>query len=219
MSTLSTFAARFKELRESAGLKQSEIGEKLGVSRGAISFYENCDRTPDIEFAAKAAKFFCVSADWLLGLSDYQNTETAGLTVESIGLSEQAANALVNLARSSDIVSENKISTLNLMLEDDVAKGTGTQLLRYIADYLSAPEISNQIVQFTHGEVRILNIDSGLSKDFPPNCESVNMLYDKALIDRIVHAIDGTRFQFRYSTMANALYGEEVNNGELQTDD
>ena len=219
MPALSTFAARFKELRESAGLKQSEIGEKLGVSRGAISFYENCDRTPDIEFAAKAAKFFHVSTDWLLGLSNYQDTETASLAVEDIGLSEWATKALINLAQSSDAISESKLSTLNLMLEDDFAKGTGTQLLRYIADYLSAPEISNQMVQFTHNEVKILNIDSELLKDLPPNCISANMLYDKALRDRIVQAIDGTRSQFRYSIIANDMYKEESNNGEPQDND
>ncbi len=75
MGVLPIFAERFKTLRESAGLKQSEIGEKLGVSRGAISFYENCDRTPDIEFAAKAAVFFGVCVDWLLGLSNVKTTD------------------------------------------------------------------------------------------------------------------------------------------------
>lgn len=216
MSTLSTFAARFKKLRESAGLKQSEIGERLGVSRGAISFYENCDRTPDIEFAAKAAKFFHVSTDWLLGLSSYKDTETANLAVEDIGLSERATKALINLAQSSDALSENKISTINLMLEDDFEEGTGTQLLRYIAEYLSAPEVSSQMIQFTRNEVKILNIDSALVKDLPPNCISANMLYNRALIDRIVQAIDGTKSQFLYSEIENDVYEEVSENGEPQ---
>ncbi|WP_322199257.1 helix-turn-helix domain-containing protein [Acutalibacter intestini] len=76
MGTLSTFAGRFRELREEYGFKQAEMGEELGVSRGTISFYENTDRTPDIEFAARAAKFFGVSADYLLGLTDIRSVDS-----------------------------------------------------------------------------------------------------------------------------------------------
>ena len=50
MEYLSNFSRLLKELRESKGLKQAELAEKLGVSRGSISFYENGDRVPDIEF-------------------------------------------------------------------------------------------------------------------------------------------------------------------------
>ena len=35
------FAKRLRGLRESVGLSQGELAEKLGVSRGSISYYEN----------------------------------------------------------------------------------------------------------------------------------------------------------------------------------
>lgn len=215
MSALSTFAARFKELRESAGLKQSEIGDKLGVSRGAISFYENCDRTPDIEFATKAAKFFHVSTDWLLGLSNYQDTEIANLTVEDIGLSERATNALINLAQSGDSISSNKISALNLMLEDDGAEGIGTQLLSHIANYFSAPGVSEQLIQFTDSEVKILDLDSDIVKNPPPNCISANTLYDKVSIDQIIFALNGARSAFEYyqNPISNEMNDHEHEEG------
>lgn len=114
MSTLSTFAIRFKELRESAGLKQSEICEKLGVSRGTISFYENCDRTPDIEFAAKAAKLFHVTTDYLLGLTDYKTAKAANLKAEDLGLTENAAAILA--AQNQDANHSNLI-VLNYLIE------------------------------------------------------------------------------------------------------
>lgn len=123
MSTLSTFAARFKELRESAGLKQSEIGEKLGVSRGAISFYENCDRTPDIEFAAKAAEFFHVSVDWLLGLSEVDSSNSDIQAVcKFTGLSERAIKSILELQRMESFLenncSVNMASLLSMILEN-----------------------------------------------------------------------------------------------------
>lgn len=219
MSVLSTFATRFKELRESAGLKQSEIGEELGVSRGAISFYEHCDRTPDIEFASRAARFFHVSADWLLGLSDYQDAKTANLTVEDMKLSERATNALIDLAQSNDLISMNKLSALNLMLETDQIDDIGTQLLRHIADYLSAPEVSSQIIQFAHNGVKILDLDSDSAKNPPHNCISATRLYDNALIDQIILALGEIRKGFNLSQSEHDVQKEEAENGKPQEND
>ena len=42
------FAERLRDLREAAGLTQKQLADELGVSRGSISYYENCERVPDI---------------------------------------------------------------------------------------------------------------------------------------------------------------------------
>ena len=65
------FATRLQCLRKEAGLNQTELAEKLGASRASISAYENGDRTASIEFLAKAAEYFHVSTDWLLGLAEF----------------------------------------------------------------------------------------------------------------------------------------------------
>ena len=52
------FAERLKYLRTNAKLTQEQLAEKLGVSRGSISFYEKCDRVPDIVFLERVAMFF-----------------------------------------------------------------------------------------------------------------------------------------------------------------
>ena len=65
------FASRLKNLREEAGLSQGELAQKLGASsRGSISFYEKCDRVPDILFLRRVSEFFNVSTEYLLGISD-----------------------------------------------------------------------------------------------------------------------------------------------------
>lgn len=61
------FARRFRECREAAGLKQEEIGLKLGRSAAAISAYETGVRKPNSGFVLMAAEYFDVSCDWLLG--------------------------------------------------------------------------------------------------------------------------------------------------------
>lgn len=85
------FAERLRELREASGLTQQELAEKLNWSRGSISFYEKCQRCPDIEFLKAASTFFDVSADWLIGQSDVKSPHSDIQGVCSYtGLSEKS---------------------------------------------------------------------------------------------------------------------------------
>ena len=70
MNAKEIFAQRIKELRESRGFGIRELAAKLGISHAAISNYESCKRTPDIDTCKLFADFFDVSGDYLLGLSD-----------------------------------------------------------------------------------------------------------------------------------------------------
>ena len=85
------FAERLRDLREEKGLTQGELGTALGVSRGSISYYENMDRVPDIEFLVKVTNYFGVATDYMLGHSDnalplYQDIGLAlGLSDKAIG--------------------------------------------------------------------------------------------------------------------------------------
>lgn len=75
MGAKEVFANRLRELRIAKKLSQTELAEKLGVSRGSISFYENGERTANIDFIYKIAQFFNVSTDFLLGY-DYPGAQT-----------------------------------------------------------------------------------------------------------------------------------------------
>lgn len=65
-----SFSNKAKELREMAGLSQMRLSEKIGISAAAIGFLENHDNEPKGSTVAAYAKFFDVSADYLLGLED-----------------------------------------------------------------------------------------------------------------------------------------------------
>lgn len=52
--------------RKRAGLSQEALAERLGVSRQAVSKWENGESTPDLEKLSRMSKVFGVSADWLL---------------------------------------------------------------------------------------------------------------------------------------------------------
>ena len=74
---MSVFAKRFKGLRETNGLTQEQMAEKLGVQRPTIAGYESEEknRLPRKETLNKISKKFGVSIDWLMGNSDNPSNE------------------------------------------------------------------------------------------------------------------------------------------------
>ena len=68
---MSKFAERLKELRLEKGLSQDKLAKEIGITHTAIGLWELDKRCPNILALIKLAKFFNVSTDYLLGLSDY----------------------------------------------------------------------------------------------------------------------------------------------------
>ena len=61
---------RLKELREERALTQKEVAEALHINSVTYLHYEKEQREPPLELLADFAKFFDVSVDYLLGLSE-----------------------------------------------------------------------------------------------------------------------------------------------------
>lgn len=87
------FAKRLKDIREAAGLTQDQLAKELKVSRGAISYYEKAERTPDIEFLDKVSDYFGLPLDFLLGYTDNFKAEYQYMA-ETLGLSDEACSEL-----------------------------------------------------------------------------------------------------------------------------
>lgn len=68
MST--AFASKISTLRHEKSITQKSAAEALGVSQALLSHYEKGIRECNLEFVKKAAIFYNVSADYLLGISD-----------------------------------------------------------------------------------------------------------------------------------------------------
>ncbi len=64
------FASKISALRRERNISQKSAAEQLGVSQALLSHYEKGIRECNLEFVKKAAVFYDVSADYLLGLSD-----------------------------------------------------------------------------------------------------------------------------------------------------
>lgn len=68
---------RIIQARKQAGLTQEQLGEKLGVSRQAVSKWESGQANPDVAYIMEMCRLFDVSADWLLlGAETFEKAET-----------------------------------------------------------------------------------------------------------------------------------------------
>lgn len=64
------FGERLKSLRNDKNLGQNLLAHELNLSNASISYWETGKQEPCAEAIFKLAKYFNVSADYLLGLSD-----------------------------------------------------------------------------------------------------------------------------------------------------
>lgn len=87
------FAERLKEVRKAAGLSQGKLAEELGVSRGAISYYEAGERVPDIEFLDAFSTYFNLPLDFALGQTKNLKAENRNM-YEFYGLTDEACEQL-----------------------------------------------------------------------------------------------------------------------------
>ncbi len=58
-------------MRKAAGLTQQQLSDKLHIRQQSYARYENGTGEPNLETVAEIAKIFDVSADYLLGLSEF----------------------------------------------------------------------------------------------------------------------------------------------------
>lgn len=79
------FANRLRFLRQTKGLNQVQLAQKLGVKKQSVSNWENDNIMPSIEMLIKIADYFTVSTDYLLG-RDGQDDYSA-FTLDVTGLS------------------------------------------------------------------------------------------------------------------------------------
>ncbi|MGO4889897.1 helix-turn-helix domain-containing protein [Anaerobacillus sp. MEB173] len=70
------FKSRLKRLRKQKSLTQQEVGDRIGVSKVAVSGYENGIRSPETDTLKKIADLFGTSIDYLIGYSDIPNQAT-----------------------------------------------------------------------------------------------------------------------------------------------
>lgn len=94
------FGLLLRELRERANLTQKQLGNKIGVSEGMISRYENNMSEPPFETVRDFAAIFNVSMDYLAGMEKQRSIPTTGLTEEQIDIMQSLGEAFHSMKNS-----------------------------------------------------------------------------------------------------------------------
>ena len=71
-----------KELRVRAGLSQSALAKKIGVTRSAVNAWEMGLSIPTTQYIAELTQLFHVSADYMLGLDNTESIYIGNLSEE-----------------------------------------------------------------------------------------------------------------------------------------
>lgn len=88
-----TMQERFEELRKECGLTLEQLSEQTGISRAALGKYESDDYKDISPFSiVTLAKFYGVSADYLLALTEQKNHPNT--EIHALHLSDKAIDLL-----------------------------------------------------------------------------------------------------------------------------
>ena len=113
----STFPTRLRELLQASDVTQESLASALDISRQSVAQWKDGKTMPDIRYLEGIAKYFDVSADWLIGLSKYKKNECESISATEIGLSETAIYTLQCFSEffSGDYI----LPTVNLLIEQE----------------------------------------------------------------------------------------------------
>ena len=89
------FGLRLKQLREKHNLSQSQVAKRLGITRAAISSYENNISLPSVNVLAELALLYRVSTDYLLGLDNRTAIVLEDLTPRQSAVIHEVMDTLV----------------------------------------------------------------------------------------------------------------------------
>lgn len=121
-------------LRKERGISQKNAAADLGISQALLSHYEKGIRECGLEFLVKAADYYNVSCDYLLGRSP----EPAGKTISYEDIPEQDSNSGKIAAGGSMMAAFNRkliVNSLNVLFSLIQKTGSNT-IMKAISSYM-----------------------------------------------------------------------------------
>ena len=99
-----TMGAKIKDLREKAGMTQTELAEKLGLSKSMISAYEKGIRNPSFKMIPLIAKTFNVTELYFFEKGEWQNQ---AITIDISDLNKEQQKIVISLVNEFKEINKN----------------------------------------------------------------------------------------------------------------
>lgn len=78
------FGERLHSLRTQAGMTQTELAKRLGITKSVVSYYERLERSPSPDVLIQLADIFRVTTDYLLGITHKKTIDVTELDEEDM---------------------------------------------------------------------------------------------------------------------------------------
>ena len=88
------FGDKLKSLRTAQKMTQQQLGERIGVAKSIVSYYESGDRYPSYDVLVRIAHVFHTTTDYLLDIAKDNVVDVTGLSEEEIAVVRTVAEAL-----------------------------------------------------------------------------------------------------------------------------
>ena len=165
------FSSTLSRLRKEKHMSQKDAAAGLGVSQALLSHYENGIRECGLDFLVKAADFYNVTTDYLLGRSESKQGFTGDFSIEE------------------DIESDGTMCTLTIFR-------TASRFREYLAartDEEFVDEIHNMYGLIVY-RLLISEVAKGnFPKSWLPNIDAVNTNVYKNILDGLEHHLINDR--------------------------
>ena len=129
------FCANLSTLRRNADMTQSELADKLNLTRQAVSRYEKGDSFPDISILVKIAEIFNISIDELIGAG--APTEGEQELLKSAALGKDVKSCHCNIHELENIAPFLKPSILDRAIQGFAEQGIDISNLASLFAYMS----------------------------------------------------------------------------------
>ena len=114
---MATFGERMRSLRNEKDITLDELAINIQSTKATLSRYENSIRTPNIDFAKKAAEYFGVSVDYMMCNTDdkdLKKQKPSEVSAED-ALAYQLADEVTAMCKRLNII---EIKALKSILEE-----------------------------------------------------------------------------------------------------
>ena len=206
-------------LRKERGYSQKHVANELDVAQALLSHYEKGKREPGLDFLVRAADFFDVSTDYLLGRSPISSGERLA---ESDLPETQTAERGVSDPSSLTVILNKKLITNSVELVFTLLiKLKNHKLTQSVANYLTLAVYNS--FRMTH-KANPKNDDNmfGISQEFSPQVTLAAMQLAEGAANEAIpktaendNAITTIRLEDEYKKQGTALLSL-VKNSENQ---
>lgn len=167
-------------LRKERGLSQKQVASDLGISQALLSHYEKGIRECGLDFLVKAAEYFEVSCDYLLGRTVQRRL--ASVTADDLPESDEIRHLKGNMINQ---INKKLLMNTTTVIFDLLAQIGNKRLTNAVSNYLMSAEY--QIFRTIYSaQERNSQTMFSIDRNRYKNLNSASMLIDLEIIDMLI---------------------------------